>query len=150
VLQAAAVTAVAATAAACSTPAVPAAGPSGPPSGSAPSVPSAPAGLAASSTAGGGSTLGPTSAVPDGGGVVYPTERVVVTQPAPDVYRGYSAVCPHEGCLVNRVSDERIYCPCHGSVFSIFDGSRLSGPAPSGLATVDVTVVGDDLVLRPG
>lgn len=95
-----------------------------------------------------GTTLGPSSAVPVGGGTIYPAHQVVVTQPVMGVFRGFSAVCPHQGCLVSTVADGRIDCPCHGSKFSIMDGSLIAGPAPNGLPTVDVTQSGPDLVLH--
>lgn len=95
-----------------------------------------------------GTILGPSSAVPVGGGTIYTAHQVVVTQPALGVFRGFSAVCPHQGCLVSTVADGRIDCPCHGSQFSIFDGSRLAGPTPTGLPSADVTESGPDLVLH--
>lgn len=95
-----------------------------------------------------GTALGPIADVPVGGGTIYPAQKVVVTQPVMGVFKGFSAVCPHEGCLVSTVADGRIDCPCHGSQFSIMDGSRLAGPAPNGLAYAYVTESGTELVLH--
>ena len=53
---------------------------------------------------------------------------MVVTQPQAEQFVGLSAVCPHQGCLVNEVADQVIVCPCHGSQFSITDGSVVQGP----------------------
>lgn len=92
-------------------------------------------------------TLGPTSGVPVGGGTVYSTERVVVTQPAEGTFHGFSAVCTHQGCIVDSVSDGAIHCPCHGSSFSISDGAVLHGPAPDPLPKANVVVSGTDLIL---
>lgn len=51
------------------------------------------------------------------------------------------AVCPHQGCTVDFVSArDGFSCPCHGSHFAA-DGSRLSGPAPRGLATLPVALI---------
>jgi thiosulfate dehydrogenase [quinone] large subunit len=51
------------------------------------------------------------------------------------------AICPHQGCTVDFVSArDGFSCPCHGSQFAV-DGSRLSGPAPRGLATLPVALV---------
>jgi Rieske Fe-S protein len=44
------------------------------------------------------------------------------------------------------VVDGTINCPCHGSQFSIEDGSVVAGPAPSPLPAVDVVVEGDSVV----
>jgi Rieske Fe-S protein len=60
---------------------------------------------------------------------------------------GLSAVCPHQNCLVNEVTDQKIICPCHGSEFSITDGAVIQGPATSGLSSVAVSVNGDQVVL---
>lgn len=99
------------------------------------------------SSGGGGATLGPAADVEVGGGVIYRTEQVVVTQPSAGVYHGFSAVCTHQGCLVSSVTEGAIVCNCHGSHYSITDGSVLSGPAPAPLAAVDVTVDGGDVIL---
>lgn len=72
---------------------------------------------------------------------------MVVTQPQAEQYVGLSAVCPHQGCLVNEVADQVIVCPCHGSQFSITDGSVVQGPAMTGLSPVPVVVDGDQIVL---
>lgn len=43
-------------------------------------------------------------------------------------YVGISAVCTHQGCLVN--SGRRGFnCPCHGSVYDS-EGKNIGGPAP--------------------
>ena len=81
--------------------------------------------------------LVPVDEVPVGGGVVLSEQRLVVTQPEPGRFEGFSAVCTHQGCTVAAVS-ETIDCPCHGSSFSITDGSPVQGPAPSPLERVEV------------
>ena len=102
-----------------------------------------------SGTGGGsaGGDLGPTSDVPVGGGTVFPDQKVVVTQPASGDFRAFSAVCTHQGCLVSNVNGGTINCLCHGSQFSIEDGSVKAGPAPSPLGEVKVTVKGDEISL---
>lgn len=87
-----------------------------------------------------GSALGPTADIPEGGGHVFTDAEVVVTQPAQGDFKGFSAICTHQGCLVNDVSDGLIHCPCHGSEFSIEDGSVQGGPAPSPLPAVQISV----------
>ncbi len=80
-----------------------------------------------------------TSAVPVDGGVIV-NQEVVVTQPEKGTFKGFSAICTHQGCVVDSVADGVISCPCHGSQYSVDDGSVLEGPAPSPLPAVDVTV----------
>jgi Rieske Fe-S protein len=92
----------------------------------------------------GGTTLA-TSEVPVGGGTVLGEQEIVVTQPAEGEFMAFSAVCTHQGCIVQGVSDGTINCPCHGSQFSIEDGSVVNGPAQAPLENRSVSVEGDQL-----
>jgi len=107
------------------------------------------ASASATATGGGGAAtvLGSVSAIPVGGGAVFEEPKVVVTQPQPGTVKGFSAVCPHQGCLVSEVVDNEILCPCHGSLFSAEDGAVIQGPATSGLAPASVSVSGDEIIL---
>jgi nitrite reductase/ring-hydroxylating ferredoxin subunit len=87
-----------------------------------------------------GDTLGAAADIPVGGGTVFPDAKVVVTQPTEGEFKGFSAVCTHQGCAVSGVEDGTIDCPCHGSKFSIEDGSPQGGPATKPLGEVGVTV----------
>lgn len=78
--------------------------------------------------------------VPIGSGRV--TGEYVVTQPNEGDFRGYSAICPHQGCKVTVVKQENIVCQCHGSTFSIYDGSVTGGPSKDPLPAAPVTVSG--------
>jgi nitrite reductase/ring-hydroxylating ferredoxin subunit len=93
-----------------------------------------------SGSAGAGNSLGPASAIPSGGGQVFTSQKIVVTQPSMGSYKAFSAVCTHQSCTVGDVSDGTINCPCHGSKFSISDGSVVRGPATQALAAKTVTV----------
>ena len=79
-----------------------------------------------------GTKLGPAADVPVGGGTVYETLEVVVTQPEAGRFEGLSAVCTHTGCIVDKVADGLIECPCHGSRYHL-DGTVARGPAPRAL-----------------
>jgi Rieske Fe-S protein len=94
-----------------------------------------------------GDALVSVSEVPVEGGVVFPDPAVVVVQPAAGDIKCFSAVCPHQGCLVASVEANEILCPCHGSLFSAQDGSVIQGPAPQGLPPVDIAVEGDSVIL---
>lgn len=94
--------------------------------------------------------LGTPADIPVGGGKVYPDHKVVVTQPDEGTFHGFTAVCTHQGCLVNSVSDGLIHCPCHQSSFRITDGSVDSGPAPSALAAVELDVARNKIALIEG
>lgn len=80
------------------------------------------------------------SAVPVGGGMVLKEQKVVVTQPTAGSFRCFSAVCPHQGCLVDKVENGTIDCPCHGSKFKVADGAVAHGPALKPLAEKKITV----------
>ena len=97
-------------------------------------------------TEAGGTTI-PVSDVPVGGGTILAAEMVVVTQPQEGDFKAFSARCTHQGCPVQTVEDGLIGCDCHGSRFSIEDGSVASGPAPSPLESLSVTVEGDAVVV---
>ncbi len=77
-----------------------------------------------------------------GGGAILVDQKVVVTQPQEGVFKAFSAVCTHQGCVVSAIADGKINCACHGSVFSAEDGSVVQGPAKSALAELTATVSG--------
>jgi len=95
---------------------------------------------------GGGAALTTTSKVPVGGGEVLTGQKIVVTQPKAGTFAAFTAVCTHLGCLVDSVSGGTINCPCHGSKFSITNGSVVNGPATSPLAAVSIKVKGSSIV----
>jgi Rieske Fe-S protein len=93
-----------------------------------------------------------TADVAVGGGVIV--DGVVVTQPTNGEFRAFSSVCTHQGCTVRSVEDGTINCPCHGSRFSIEDGSVVeaaTGLAPDSQAPLpEVPIVVDGDTIRAG
>jgi Rieske Fe-S protein len=110
-------------------------------------APAAPAASTPAAAGNGTSALAATSEIPVGSGKIFTPEKVVVTQPVSGDFKAFSAVCTHMGCIVNQISDGTIDCPCHGSQFSIKDGSVVGGPAPSPLAAEAIKVSGDRIIL---
>jgi Rieske Fe-S protein len=115
---------------------------------------STPAGAAGASAAasspapaGGGAVLGTTSQIPVGGGMVFTAAKVVVTQPTAGQFKGFTAICTHLHCIVDKVANGTIDCPCHGSKYSVKDGSVVNGPAPMPLAAQPITVSGEKISL---
>jgi nitrite reductase/ring-hydroxylating ferredoxin subunit len=98
-------------------------------------------------TSGNGPVTIPAADVPVGGGKVISADKIVVTQPTAGTYKAFSAVCTHQGCIVDGVANGTIRCPCHFSRFSITDGSPVSGPAPTPLPARTVTVQGTTLTV---
>ena len=110
-----------------------------------------PAASAASSGNGAGNGSAPdvlasTSDVPVGGGKILTDKKIVITQPQAGTFDAFTAVCTHQGCIVTTVSGGTINCPCHGSKFSIANGSVVNGPASSPLAPVSVKVQGTSII----
>ncbi|MGW4893850.1 Rieske (2Fe-2S) protein [Kitasatospora sp. NPDC004240] len=93
--------------------------------------------------------VGPAADVPVGGGKVYREQKIVVTQPTQGQYEAFSAVCPHAGCVVDKVEDQLIKCPCHGSNFNFSTGARVEGPTVKPLPEYQVVVEGADLKVTP-
>ncbi len=83
--------------------------------------------------------------VPVGGGVIFPDKQVVVTQPVEGEFKCFTAVCTHQGCIVSSVQAGGIRCECHGSAFSIEDGTAVNPPATNPLTEVPITVDGDEI-----
>ncbi|SEH00598.1 Ferredoxin subunit of nitrite reductase or a ring-hydroxylating dioxygenase [Nonomuraea solani] len=91
--------------------------------------------------------LADTSDIPEGGGKVFESQKIVVTQPTAGEFKAFTAVCTHAGCTVATVANKTINCPCHGSKFSIEDGSVKDGPAGGPLEEKQITVDGDKIRL---
>lgn len=77
-----------------------------------------------------GASLATTTA--DGAGVII--HRVSESEVV-----AFSSVCTHQGCTV-LPEPERLYCPCHGSVYDPASGEVLDGPAPRPLPEIPVQI----------
>ncbi|WP_241996580.1 Rieske (2Fe-2S) protein [Kribbella antiqua] len=73
--------------------------------------------------------------------------EVVVTQPTAGTFKAFTSVCTHQQCQVASVANGTINCDCHGSKFSITDGSVVHDPAPQPLAPKQITVSGTSISL---
>ena len=91
-------------------------------------------------------SLALTSDVPVGGGKILADKKIVITQPRAGSFEAFTAICTHQGCTVSSVSGGTVNCPCHGSRFSIANGSVVTGPAASALAPVSIKVQGTSIV----
>ena len=87
-----------------------------------------------------GIPIASTADIPVGGGTVFLKDNLVVTQPVAGEFKAFSAVCTHVGCLLDKVANGTINCPCHGSSFRIADGGVVTGPATRPLTSVPITI----------
>ena len=69
----------------------------------------------------------------------------MVTQPTADEFKCFTSICSHQGCPVASVSGGTINCDCHGSQYSIKDGSVVTGPATFPLAEIPIDVSGGEV-----
>ncbi|MFG2122434.1 Rieske (2Fe-2S) protein [Streptomyces sp. NPDC048710] len=88
-----------------------------------------------------------TGDIPEGGGMIFKDQKIVVTQPTKGDFKAFSAICTHMGCTVNQVADGTIDCPCHGSKYHIADGSVAHGPATRPLPPKTIKVDGNSIHL---
>lgn len=117
------------------------------PAAPAPTTPAPAAAAPSSSAAAAPAGIAAVDDVPVGGGRVFAEQKVVVTRPDADTVLAFDATCPHQGCLVDQVSQAGISCPCHGSLFAVSDGAPLDGPARAPLTSRQVRVEGGQVVL---
>lgn len=62
--------------------------------------------------------------------------------------RAYSAVCTHFACICKWDAQKGIIaCPCHDGLFDPLDGRVLSGPPPTPLEPLSITIVGDEIFI---
>jgi Rieske Fe-S protein len=118
------------------------------PAGAASSA-SGPSSSAGTGSAAGGSApgvLASTADVPVGGGKILTAQKIVITQPQAGSFHAFTAICTHQGCIVDAVSGGTIDCPCHGSKYSAVNGSVVNGPATLPLAAVSIKVQGTSIV----
>ncbi|MFD4526454.1 Rieske (2Fe-2S) protein [Streptomyces sp. NPDC058470] len=101
----------------------------------------------ASAGASAGQELAKTTDIPVGGGKIFKDAQVVVTQPEKDQFKAFSNICTHQLCPVANVSDGTINCTCHGSKFSIQDGSVAHSPATQPLPEKQIKVEGNSITL---
>jgi Rieske Fe-S protein len=117
------------------------------PSSSPPATSASPgAANSGAATPNGPPALASTADIPVGGGKILADKKIVITQPKAGSFDAFTAVCTHQGCIVGSVAGGTINCPCHGSKFSISNGSVVNGPASSPLAPVSIKVQGTSIV----
>ena len=90
--------------------------------------------------------VGKTTDFPVGQGKVVPVndKPVLVVNTAQGGLKAFSAICTHLGCIVEWDQPRRfILCPCHDGRFNPINGAVISGPPPTPLPELPVSVDGD-------
>jgi nitrite reductase/ring-hydroxylating ferredoxin subunit len=101
---------------------------------------------AASDGGTGGGLSAKAADIPVGSGKIFPDAQTVITQPKEGEFKAFSSICTHQACPVATVTDT-INCDCHGSKYSITDGSVANPPAPNPLPAKTIEVDGDTLTV---
>ena len=120
--------------------------PTAAPSSQAPSATSGPGSATSGQSSAAAGATAKTADIPVGSGKIFPDIQAVITQPQEGEFKAFSSICTHQQCPVAEVTDT-INCKCHGSKYSITDGSVVNPPAPQPLAAKTVTVDGDNLIV---
>jgi Rieske Fe-S protein len=98
-------------------------------------------------TGGAGNALTAMAAdIPIGTGKIFPDAETVITQPTKGEFKAFNSICTHQACPVATVTDT-INCDCHGSKYSITDGSVINPPAPKPLPPKTIKIDGDTLTV---
>ena len=101
---------------------------------------------------GGKVLVGTISDIPIGQGKVVPVGgRPTIVVNTEQGVKAYLATCTHLGCIVAWDQNSRtIACPCHDGRFNVSTGAVISGPPPSGLPAVQVSVEGEQIYVVSG
>ena len=60
-----------------------------------------------------------------------------------------SSHCKHLGCKINKMENNRLVCPCHGSEFDL-SGKVLKGPAYKNLDIIPFKIISDGTQIEIG
>lgn len=75
-------------------------------------------------------------------------QPILVIRQSEEVFKAFSAICPHLGCIVKWDSaSKQILCPCHAAAFSA-EGQVVAGPPPRPLKEYQVSVVSDQVLVK--
>jgi cytochrome b6-f complex iron-sulfur subunit len=97
--------------------------------------------------------VGTVTDFPAGQGKVVPVndKPVIVVNTAQGGLKAYSGICTHLGCIVEwDESRQFILCPCHDGRFNPLNGAIISGPQPTPLPELALTVENDVIFVSEG
>jgi len=93
--------------------------------------------------------VGTVDDIPLGQGITVPYGRypalVINTDQG---LRAYSAVCTHFACVCKwDQEDNVIHCPCHEGFFEPYEGGVISGPPPTPLEKISLTITDGEIFI---
>lgn len=97
-----------------------------------------------------GDVLAKVADIPVGGGSLVDAGSnglLLIDAPRAGEIRAFNPTCPHAGAILRPPQGGTITCPAHGSQFNAETGALQRGPAPHGLTSVPVKVIGPNIVL---
>ncbi len=97
--------------------------------------------------------VGTASDFPAGQGKVVPVndKPAIVVNTAQGGVKAFSAICTHLGCIVEWDPNRQvILCPCHDGRFNPVNGAVISGPPPSPLPQLALTVEDEAVYVSEG
>lgn len=70
-----------------------------------------------------------------------PIGAIYLRRTGPKKVVALNVICPHAGCIVDFVSDNKsFFCPCHNSLFTVEGKRSEDSPSPRDLDTLEVEV----------
>jgi cytochrome b6-f complex iron-sulfur subunit len=97
--------------------------------------------------------VGAASDFPAGQGKVVPVndKPAIVVNTTQGGVKAFSAICTHLGCIVEWDPNRQvILCPCHDGRFNPVTGAVISGPPPSPLPQLALTVEDEAVYVSEG
>lgn len=81
-------------------------------------------------------------------GIENSGQKIVVANVS-GAYYAVGNICTHRGCKLSEgtLNEERVQCPCHGSIFDIRTGAVIKGPATNPEESFKVRVDGEAILV---
>ena len=93
--------------------------------------------------------VGTVDEIPPGESITVPFGRYpAIVIHTTEGLKAYSAVCTHFACICKWDSKtQEIYCPCHAGYFEPLQGNVISGPPPSPLEKITLTITNGEMFI---
>lgn len=85
--------------------------------------------------------------MPAQGEVAFHGPVILINEGSDKSVRAYASACTHLGCRIERLENNLLICPCHGSRYDL-DGKPVQGPAVKSLQSLPLEVMEDTLTVN--